>query len=154
MAALDAVLHDRPGQRLQLFRIAPRQGGRERVAALGVRLQGGPQHGSGGQPAEQLRRRLVLQAANLVHGLQRRRVIPGEFLQGEAGAEQRPQRGMVVDLVIPKDRLEVRSHLRCEGIELRAAAPHEGRRRPLHGIAEARQVGLAVDYFLGLFLPQ
>jgi hypothetical protein len=74
--------------------------------------------------------------------------LAGEFLKVELRREQCPQHGLVGEVVIAEDAIEVGPDLRCKSIEGGIVGLDQLGRASAHGVVKARQIGLTGDFFL------
>ena len=117
------------------------------AGALGI--DGRLEARTGEQTGGELGGGLFLQVAEGVDGFQCGRVVAGEFLEIELGAEQCAQSRLIVDVVVAKDGVEIGLHFRSERVEGGVVSLDEIRSGTRDRIAEPWEVGLAGDFLFG-----
>src|ERR1700722_1599148 len=84
-----------------------------------------------------------------VDGLQRGRIVAGEFLEVELGPKQCAQSSLIGDVVLAKDGVEIGLDFGSEGVEGSVVGLKEIRSGTRNWIAESWEVGLTGDFLFG-----
>ena len=147
--AFDGVLNDIPGKRVDGFAIVCRESLLEGGAMGAVGFDGRMYSGPVKEPREQLGGGLLLNRTECVDGLESRLEFTGELLKIELRAQESAHGGFVGDIVFAKYRVEIGADFGGKGVEGGVVGLYEIRSGAGDGIAEAGQIGLAGNFFLG-----